>query len=107
MNIAILIPSLRQGGAEKQATILATVLDKHHSVDLYLLYGDNSIAPQNQELLKLLELEKKLQAVQGKEKNENQLLKEEISGKLKERTCNFTGIVAITLLLLNNEKLLV
>lgn len=51
MNIAILIPSLRQGGAEKQATILATVLDKHHSVDLYLLYGNNSIAPQNQELL--------------------------------------------------------
>lgn len=51
MNIAILIPSLRQGGAEKQAAILATVLDKHHSVDLYLLYGNNSIAPQNQELL--------------------------------------------------------
>lgn len=50
-NIAILIPSLRQGGAEKQAAILATVLDKHYSVDLYLLYGDNPIAPQNQELL--------------------------------------------------------
>ena len=51
MNVAILIPSLRQGGAEKQAAILATVLDKHHGVDLYLLYGNNSIAPQNQELL--------------------------------------------------------
>lgn len=51
MNIAILIPTLKQGGAEKQATILATVLDKHHSVDLYLLYGNNSIAPQNQDLL--------------------------------------------------------
>ena len=51
VNIAILIPSLRQGGAEKQATLLATVLDKFYSVDLYLLYGDNPIAPQNQELL--------------------------------------------------------
>lgn len=51
MNIAILIPSLRQGGAEKQAALLASVLDKHHSVDLYLLYGDNAIAPQNKEVI--------------------------------------------------------
>lgn len=50
-NIAILIPSLRQGGAEKQAALLATILDKHYNVDLYLLYGNNPIAPQNQELL--------------------------------------------------------
>lgn len=51
MNIAILIPSLRQGGAEKQAALLASVLVKHHSVDLYLLYGDNAIAPQNKEVI--------------------------------------------------------
>lgn len=51
MNIAILIPSLRQGGAEKQAALLASVLDKYHSVDLYLLYGDNTIAPQNKEVI--------------------------------------------------------
>lgn len=51
MNIAILIPSLRQGGAEKQAALLASVLDKYHSVDLYLLYGYNAIAPQNKEVL--------------------------------------------------------
>lgn len=51
MNIAILIPSLRQGGAEKQATLLASILNKHHSVDLYLLYGSNTIAPQNKEVL--------------------------------------------------------
>lgn len=51
MNIAILIPSLRQGGAEKQAALLASVLDKHHSVDLYLLYGNNDIAPQNKEVI--------------------------------------------------------
>ena len=51
MNIAILIPSLRQGGAEKQAALLASVLVKHHSVDLYLLYGDYAIAPQNKEVI--------------------------------------------------------
>ena len=51
MNIAILIPSLRQGGAEKQAVLLASILNKHHSVDLYLLYGSNTIAPQNKEVL--------------------------------------------------------
>lgn len=51
MNIAILIPTLRQGGAEKQATLLATTLDKHHRVDIYLLYGNEAIAPQNLELL--------------------------------------------------------
>lgn len=51
MNIAILIPSLRQGGAEKQAALLASVLDKYHSVDLYLLYRDNTIAPQNKEVI--------------------------------------------------------
>ncbi len=51
MNIAILIPSLRQGGAEKQAALLASVLDKHHSIDLYLLYGENAIAPQNKEVI--------------------------------------------------------
>lgn len=51
MNIAILIPTLKQGGAEKQATLLATILDKHHKVDLFLLYGDCDIAPQNNELL--------------------------------------------------------
>ena len=51
MNIAILIPTLKQGGAEKQATLLATALAKHHRVDLFLLYGDQDIAPQNNELL--------------------------------------------------------
>lgn len=51
MNIAILIPTLKQGGAEKQATLLATALAKHHKVDLFLLYGDQDIAPQNSKLL--------------------------------------------------------
>ncbi|MBR4952421.1 MAG: glycosyltransferase [Alistipes sp.] len=50
-SIAIFIPSLLPGGAEKQATILATILDKKHKVEIYLLHGESSIAPQNQELL--------------------------------------------------------
>lgn len=50
-NIAIFIPSLMPGGAEKQATLLATMLDKSYNVDIYLLYGDTNIAPQNEELL--------------------------------------------------------
>lgn len=52
MNIAILIPTLKQGGAEKQATLLASILDKYHRVDLFLLYGGCDIAPQNKDLLK-------------------------------------------------------
>lgn len=50
-SIAIFIPSLMPGGAEKQATILATTLDKKHIVNIYLLHGECSISPQNQELL--------------------------------------------------------
>ncbi len=50
-NVAILIPSLKPGGAEKQATLLATVLDKHYSVDMYLLFGDEGAAQQNLDLL--------------------------------------------------------
>lgn len=51
-NIAILIPSLKPGGAEKQATLLANVLDKHYNVDLYLLHGNVDASPTN---LKILE----------------------------------------------------
>lgn len=46
-NIAIFIPSLKPGGAEKQATLLATTLDKLYKVDMYLLYGADQAAPQN------------------------------------------------------------
>ena len=50
-NIAILIPTLKQGGAEKQAALLAVMLAKYHNVDMYLLYGIDSIAPQNREII--------------------------------------------------------
>lgn len=50
-NIAILIPSLKPGGAEKQATLLATMLDKHYHVDMYLLYGDDEASASNLALL--------------------------------------------------------
>ena len=45
-NIAILIPSLMLGGAEKQAALLAMVLNKHYNVYMYILYGDKIVAPQ-------------------------------------------------------------
>ena len=50
-RIAIFIPSLKPGGAEKQATLLAVALDKYFDVDMYLLYGDGEAAPQNLQLL--------------------------------------------------------
>ncbi len=50
-NIAILIPSLMLGGAEKQAALLAMVLNKHYNVYMYILYGDKIVAPQNLEIL--------------------------------------------------------
>lgn len=51
MNTAILIPTLKQGGAEKQAALLAATLTKHHHVDIFLLYGIDSIAPQNKKII--------------------------------------------------------
>ena len=50
-NIAILIPTIKPGGAEKQATLLATLLDKHYKVDMYLYLGYLQPAPQNLRLL--------------------------------------------------------
>lgn len=98
MNIAILIPSLKQGGAEKQATILATVLDKHHSVDLYLLYGDNSIAPQNQELLNTSQV--KLHLLEGNIMSKILKLKREFQSKRIDvlfnylTSCDVVGTIA-------------
>lgn len=51
MNIAILIPTLKQGGAEKQAALLALTLQKSYNVHIYLLYGIESIAAQNKAIL--------------------------------------------------------
>lgn len=50
-RIAILIPSLKTGGAEKQAAILADLLGRHYHVDIYLLYGLDQASPQNMKLL--------------------------------------------------------
>lgn len=50
-TIAILIPTLKQGGAEKQATLLALTLQKSYNVHIFLLYGMDSIAAQNKALL--------------------------------------------------------
>jgi len=56
---------------------------------------------------KLLELEKKLQSVQGKEKSENQLLKEEISGDdIAEIVSKWTGVPVTKLVESEMQKLL-
>ena len=56
---------------------------------------------------KLMELEKKLQAVQGKEKSENQLLKEEINGDdIAEIVSKWTGIPVTKLVESEMQKLL-
>ncbi|MBE7710822.1 MAG: ATP-dependent chaperone ClpB [Cyanobacteria bacterium SIG31] len=56
---------------------------------------------------KLMELEKKLQAVQGKEKSENQLLKEEIDGDdIAEIVSKWTGIPVNKLVESEMQKLL-
>ena len=56
---------------------------------------------------KLMELEKKLQAVQGKEKAENQLLKEEINGDdIAEIVSKWTGIPVTKLVESEMQKLL-
>ena len=56
---------------------------------------------------KLMELEKKLQAVQGKEKGENQLLKEEIDGDdIAEIVSKWTGVPVTKLVESEMQKLL-
>ena len=56
---------------------------------------------------KLMELEKKLQSIQGKEKSENQLLKEEISGDdIAEIVSKWTGIPVNRLVESEMQKLL-
>ena len=56
---------------------------------------------------KLMELEKKLQSIQGKEKNENKLLKEEIDGDdIAEIVSKWTGVPVNRLMESEMQKLL-
>lgn len=50
-NIAILIPTLKEGGAEKQSVLLALTLQNNHNVHFFVLYDIDSIATQNKALL--------------------------------------------------------
>lgn len=49
-NIAIIIPTLRKGGAEKQATLLASALSPKYNVKIIVIHGELEI---DQELLAL------------------------------------------------------
>lgn len=50
-NIGIFIPTIKPGGAEKQATLLAVLLDKYYHVDMYLNLGMLEPAQENLDLL--------------------------------------------------------
>lgn len=50
-NIGIFIPTIKPGGAEKQATLLATLLDKYYHVDMYLNLGMLEPSQENLDLL--------------------------------------------------------
>ena len=52
MNIAIVIPTIEAGGAEKQAVILAKCLSSSHRVYFYLFFGD---LPKEQKHINVLE----------------------------------------------------
>ena len=50
-NIAILVPSLKSGGAEKQAALLAGCLSKYYNIHLIILYGEIKMANSNAEII--------------------------------------------------------
>ncbi len=101
MNIAILIPSLRQGGAEKQAALLAATLNKNHNVVVYLLYGNNVIAPQNQEILDSSNVEVRL--MNGNMLSKISCLRQELKARKTDilfnylTSCDAVGAVAARL----------
>ena len=50
-NIAIFIPSIKSGGAEKQAVLLAEVLAGEHNVHFISFYGTSNASHSNMEML--------------------------------------------------------
>ena len=46
-NIAIFIPSIKSGGAEKQAVLLAEVLAGEHNVHFISFYGTSNASHSN------------------------------------------------------------
>lgn len=52
-NIAILIPTLKKGGAEKQASLLARALSPYHKVTMIIPFPDAGLEKENLELTKL------------------------------------------------------
>ena len=50
-NVAILIPTINAGGAEKQAVLLASQLAKSHNVSIILYHGEKESFAKNIEIL--------------------------------------------------------
>lgn len=51
MRIAILIPTLKPGGAEKQAALLASILSDENDVNVISLWGKKNLSPFIKEIL--------------------------------------------------------
>ncbi len=50
-NIAILVPSIKSGGAEKQAVLLAQCLSEYYSVHFIIIYGEAPFSETNAQIL--------------------------------------------------------
>lgn len=97
-NIAIVIPSLGAGGAEKQAALLAITLQKSYHVDIFLLHGIEGISPQNRALLEGSDVE--VHQLRGTMLSKLFQLKRELKSRGVEfifnylTSCNVVGAIA-------------
>ena len=78
-NIAILIPTLKAGGAEKQAVLLSSLLSRNNDVHVIILAGEQNVAfAKNVEIIENsnVKLHKLTGGIKGKYKSLKSLLKD-------------------------------
>ena len=78
-NIAILIPTLKAGGAEKQAVLLSSLLSRNNDVHVIILAGEQNVAfAKNVEIIENsnVKLHKLTGGIKGKYKALKSLLKD-------------------------------
>lgn len=87
MNIAIVIPTIEAGGAEKQAVILACCLSEEHKVTFYVFFGN---LPREEKHLKALgEAGVELVPLYGSVPARTRQLSKELKGRNTEVAFNF------------------
>lgn len=87
MNIAIVIPTIEAGGAEKQAVILAQCLSREHKVTFYVFFGD--LPKEEKHLISLSESEVELVSFYGSLPAKTRKLGEELKKRSTEVAFNF------------------